>query len=175
MTLDSGETIRVVIPEAVCLGNNSTTYLLCDTQFLLAGHSYISDLRKPQIQIAQGGTYTMDVIAPHKITKLLPISHMKRQTTELSSYIYPPPMNRQLFTAASPYTDLISPHLPPLFGTRDSHAPAKKLRCKHRKTLQACASKTTRGNHLTLSYLVAAVSQERCENPTPLGQQLIPT
>jgi hypothetical protein len=74
MTLDSGGTIRVVIPEAVCLGNNSTTYLLCDTQFLLAGHSYISDLRKPQIQMAQGGTYTMDVIAAHKIIKLLPIS-----------------------------------------------------------------------------------------------------
>jgi hypothetical protein len=85
MTLDSGETIRFVIPEAVCLSNNSTTYLLCDTQFLLAGHSYISDLRKPQIQMAQGGTYTMDVIAAHKIIKLLPIS--AHQTTNYRTVI----------------------------------------------------------------------------------------
>ena len=97
MTLDSGETIRVVIPEAVCLGNNSTTYLLCDTQFLLAGHSYISDLRKPQIQMAQGGTYTMDVIDAHKIIKVLPIS--AHETTNHRTVIihlptpYEPPSN----------------------------------------------------------------------------------
>jgi hypothetical protein len=52
MTLDSGETIRVVIPEAICLPDNSTTYLLCDTQFLLAGHEYISDLRAPKLKMA---------------------------------------------------------------------------------------------------------------------------
>jgi hypothetical protein len=45
MTLDNGETVRVVIPEAVSLPDNTTTYLLCDTHFFLAGHEYLSDLR----------------------------------------------------------------------------------------------------------------------------------
>ena len=75
MTLDTGETVRVVIPEAVSLPDTTTTYLLCDTQFLLAGHEYISDLRAPKLKLANGdGTYTMDIIAAHKIIKLLPIS-----------------------------------------------------------------------------------------------------
>jgi hypothetical protein len=75
MTLDNGETIRVVIPEAICLPDNSTTYLLCDTQFLLAGHEYLSDLRAPKLKMANGeGTYTMDIIDAHKVIKLLPIS-----------------------------------------------------------------------------------------------------
>jgi hypothetical protein len=75
MTLDNGETVRVVIPEAVSLPDNTTTYLLCDTQFLLAGHEYLSDLRAPKLKMANGeGTYTMDIIAAHKIIKLLPIS-----------------------------------------------------------------------------------------------------
>jgi hypothetical protein len=64
MTLDTGETIRVVIPEAVSLPDNTTTYLLCDTQLLLAGHEYISDLRAPKLQLANGeGTYTMNIFA----------------------------------------------------------------------------------------------------------------
>ena len=71
MTLDNGETVRVVIPEAVSLPDNTTTYLLCDTQFLLAGHEYLSDLRAPKLKMANGeGTYTMDIIAAHKIIKL---------------------------------------------------------------------------------------------------------
>jgi len=74
MTLDTGETIRVVIPEAVSLPTEATTYLLCDTQFLLAGHKYVSDLRAPKLEFAQGGSYTMDIVTAHKIIKLLPIS-----------------------------------------------------------------------------------------------------
>ena len=43
--------------------------------FLLAGHEYLSDLRAPKLQLANGdGTYTMDIVAAHKIIKLLPIS-----------------------------------------------------------------------------------------------------
>jgi hypothetical protein len=61
VTLDTGGTIRVVTPEAVSLPDNTTTYLLCDTQFLLAGHEYISDLRAPKLQLANGeGTYTIE-------------------------------------------------------------------------------------------------------------------
>jgi hypothetical protein len=75
MTLDNGETIRVVIPEAICLPDSTTTYLLCDTQFLLAGHEYISDLRAPKLKMVNGkGTYTMDIIDAHKVIKLLSIS-----------------------------------------------------------------------------------------------------
>jgi hypothetical protein len=56
MTLDTGEKIRVVIPdEAVSLPTEATTYLLCDTQFLLAGHKYVNDLRAPKLEFAQGG------------------------------------------------------------------------------------------------------------------------
>jgi hypothetical protein len=73
LTLDDGEKIRAIFPEAVSLPPEHTTYLLRDTQYLLAGHTYTSDLRKPQLHLKQGGQYTMDVIAAHKILNLLPI------------------------------------------------------------------------------------------------------
>ncbi len=63
LTQDDGEKIRAIFPEAVSLPPGHNTYLLCDTQYLLAGHTYISDLRKRQLHLKQGGKYTMDVIA----------------------------------------------------------------------------------------------------------------
>jgi hypothetical protein len=74
LTLDDGEKIRVIFPEAVSLPTEHATYLISDTQYLLAGHTYTSDLRKPRLNLKQGGQYTMDVIAAHKIVDLLPIS-----------------------------------------------------------------------------------------------------
>ena len=74
LTLDDGETIRVIIPEAVALPEEHTSYLFCDSQFLLAGHTYHSDLRKPKIEFKQGGIHTMNVIKAHKIIDLTPIS-----------------------------------------------------------------------------------------------------
>jgi hypothetical protein len=74
LTLDNREKIRAIFPEAVFLPVEHTTYLICDTQYLLAGHTYTSDLRKPQLHLQQGGQYTMGVIAAHKIVHLLPIS-----------------------------------------------------------------------------------------------------
>ncbi len=47
LTLNDGERIRAIFPEAVSLPPEHNTYLLCDTQFLLARHTYTSDLRKP--------------------------------------------------------------------------------------------------------------------------------
>ena len=73
LQLDNGETIRLIIPEAVALPpSTSKTYLLCDTQFLMAGNKYISDLRKPVLQFKQGGRYTMNVKTAHKIITLYP-------------------------------------------------------------------------------------------------------
>jgi hypothetical protein len=66
LTLDDGETIRVIIPEAFALPEEHTSYLFCDSQFLLAGHAYHSDLRKPKIEFKQGGIHTMNVIKAQK-------------------------------------------------------------------------------------------------------------
>jgi hypothetical protein len=79
VTLDDGEKIRAIFPEAISLPTEHATYLLCDSQYLLAGHTYHSDLCKPKLELKQGGTYTMDVIAAHKILHVLPIS-AKTQT-----------------------------------------------------------------------------------------------
>ncbi len=55
--LDNDEMVRIIIPEAIALlPGTSTTYLLSDTQFLLAGNEYISDLRKAKIKFGTGGT-----------------------------------------------------------------------------------------------------------------------
>jgi hypothetical protein len=55
LKLDTDEIIRVVIPEAIALpADTSSTYLLSDTQFLLAGNHYNSDLREPKIVFKEG-------------------------------------------------------------------------------------------------------------------------
>jgi hypothetical protein len=74
LELDDGEKVRIIIPEAVCVSSTaSTSYLLCDIQFLLAGHTYHSDLRKPRLELKTGGEYTMDVIHAHKLIRVKPI------------------------------------------------------------------------------------------------------
>jgi hypothetical protein len=74
LRLHDGEQIRVVIPKAVALPEKHTTHLLCDSQILLAGNKYISNLRQPKIQFQQGGIHTMNVGMAHKIIDFLPIS-----------------------------------------------------------------------------------------------------
>ena len=50
LKLDNDEVVRLIMPEAIALPpGTSTTYLLSDTQFLLAGNNYKSDLKKPQV------------------------------------------------------------------------------------------------------------------------------
>jgi hypothetical protein len=62
ITLDSGETRRVIIPESIQIPQGiSNTYLLADTAFLMAGHNYVSHLSQPKLKFNKGGTYTMSV------------------------------------------------------------------------------------------------------------------
>jgi hypothetical protein len=73
LKLDNDEVVRIIIPEAIALPpDTSTTYLLSDTQFLLAGNQYKSDLREPQIIFESGGTHTMTVKVAHKVIEILP-------------------------------------------------------------------------------------------------------
>jgi hypothetical protein len=45
LTLDNGETVRLIFPESLAMPTDTANAsLLSDTQFLMAGHSYCSDL-----------------------------------------------------------------------------------------------------------------------------------
>jgi hypothetical protein len=60
LTLDSGEMKRIIIPECVqILAGRSSTNLLADTVFLMAGHKYISHLHHPKLRFKGEGHYTM--------------------------------------------------------------------------------------------------------------------
>jgi len=75
ITLDSGETVRIIVPEAVQLPPNTAhSNLLANTAFLMAGHKYISDLTQPKLRFKGGGQYTMSVQKGHNIFHALPIS-----------------------------------------------------------------------------------------------------
>ena len=96
LKLDNEEVVRIIIPEAIALPpGTSTTYLLSDTQFLLAGNHYKSDLKKPQIKFGTGGTYTMTVKLAHKVIQVLPIQAQEttthRQVYAHESTNYDPP------------------------------------------------------------------------------------
>jgi hypothetical protein len=72
ITLDSGETRRVIIPECVQIPLGiATTYLLADSANLLAGHQYINHVSKPKLKFKGGGTYMMSVTRGHKIIHIL--------------------------------------------------------------------------------------------------------
>ncbi len=72
MTLDSGESVRVIIPEAVQIPiGTAHINLLANTAFLLAGHKFISDLRQPKLKFQGGGQYTMSVIQGHNVFTIL--------------------------------------------------------------------------------------------------------
>jgi hypothetical protein len=74
MTLDKGETIRVIIPEAVQLPTHlAHSNLIANTAYLMAGHKYVSDLYKPKLRFKEGGQYTMEVHKGHLIIKIMPI------------------------------------------------------------------------------------------------------
>jgi hypothetical protein len=67
---------RLIFPESLALLIASAIVsLLSDTKFfLMAGHSYVSDLRAPKLMFASGGEYMMNVGEAHKIPPLLPLS-----------------------------------------------------------------------------------------------------
>ncbi len=88
VTLDSGETVRMIIPEAVQLPTElSRSNLLANTAYLMAGHAYISDLYKPKLKFKGGGQYTMEVKKGHLIIQMLPFSPHKK-TTHRTIYIH---------------------------------------------------------------------------------------
>jgi hypothetical protein len=98
LTLDNGETVRVIFPESLAMPNDTTnTSLLNDTQFLMASHSYISDLKAPRLKFETGGEYTMNVVEAHKILPLLPFSVL-------------PPTNHRIIIMHKP-----TPYDPPSF------------------------------------------------------------
>jgi hypothetical protein len=75
MTLDSNETVKIIIPEAVQLPPGAAhNNLLANTAFLLAGHKYISDLYQPKLKFKGGGQCTLSVTKGHLVFSVLPVS-----------------------------------------------------------------------------------------------------
>jgi hypothetical protein len=75
ITLDSGEIVRIIIPESVQLPPNAAhSNLLANTAFLMAGHKFVSDLTQPKLKFKGGGQYTMSVHKGHNTFHALPIS-----------------------------------------------------------------------------------------------------
>ena len=81
MTLDSGETVRIIIPEAVQVpAKLSHSNLLANTPYLMAGHKFHSDLHKPKLKFKGRGQYTMAVTKGHNLLSILPIHATKDST-----------------------------------------------------------------------------------------------
>jgi hypothetical protein len=88
LTLDSGEAVRIIIPEAVQLPPGTAhSNLLANTAFLMAGHKYISDLHKPKMKFKGGGQCTMSVIKGHNVFSVLPI-YATEETTHRKIYLH---------------------------------------------------------------------------------------
>jgi hypothetical protein len=88
ITLDSQETIRVIIPECIQIPQGlSNTYLLSDSAFLMAGHAYVSHLSKPKLRLNGGGTYTMSVTRGHKLITVMP-THAEEDTPHRTVYLH---------------------------------------------------------------------------------------
>jgi hypothetical protein len=108
LTLDSGETTRAIIPEAILAPAATTnTYLLAHIPLLMAGHEYLCSLDRPRLKFNDGGEYTMSVKRGHQIIKMLPVNADK-ETTHQIVYLhkrepYDPPtyINSVLFNAAN--------------------------------------------------------------------------
>ncbi len=56
MTLDSEESVRLIIPEAVQIPSNlAHSNLIANIPYLMAGHHYVSDLYKPKLKFKGKG------------------------------------------------------------------------------------------------------------------------
>ncbi len=81
LTLDSQETIRIIVPECIQIPPGlSNTYLISNSAYLLAGHKYISHLSQPKLRFKGGGTYTMSVTKGHMLISVLP-TYADKETT----------------------------------------------------------------------------------------------
>ena len=96
ITLDNGETRRLVIPQAIAVPPTlANTYLLATTPFLLAGHKYTCNLAKPTLNFRGGGKYTMNVSKGHHVIQMTPLDAHKSTTHKEilmhENYPYDPP------------------------------------------------------------------------------------
>ena len=73
ITLDTGETRRLIIPQAISLPKGlANSYLLAATPFLIADHRYTCQLQEPKLYFKGGGRYTMNVDRGHHIVSMTP-------------------------------------------------------------------------------------------------------
>jgi hypothetical protein len=78
VTLDSGEAVRIVVPESVFIPTGlSHSCLLANTPFLMAGHQYINDLYSPVLKFKGGGKCTLSVQQGHHILRIIPTDATK--------------------------------------------------------------------------------------------------
>ena len=88
VTLDSEETVRIIIPECIQIPPGlSNTYLLSNAAFLMAGHKYVSHLSQPKLKFKGGGSYTMSVTRGHMLISVLP-THANKETTHRTVYLH---------------------------------------------------------------------------------------
>jgi hypothetical protein len=81
VTLDSGEAVRIVVPESVFIPTGlSHSCLLANIPFLMAGHQYINDLYSPVLKFKGGGKCTLSVQQGHHILRIIPTD--ATQTTQ---------------------------------------------------------------------------------------------
>jgi len=72
-TLDSGEKVELIFPESIAIPSAaSDVSLIADTQFLMAGNKYHSDLMEPKLTFSSGDEITLDVLEAHKHLYLEP-------------------------------------------------------------------------------------------------------
>jgi hypothetical protein len=113
ITLDTGETKRAIIPEAILIPSTRTnTYLLAHAPLMMAGHEFLPNLYKPKIKFREGREYTMTVRKGHQIMKLLPINAEKETAhPNILTHNREPDIYQQcsLHTKCQP-TCLMSPH-----------------------------------------------------------------
>jgi hypothetical protein len=164
LTLDSGETTRAIIPEAILAPAATTnTYLLAHMPLLMDGHEYICSLDRPRLKFNDGGEYTMSVKRGHQVTKMLPVNADK-ETTHQILYLhktepYDPPtyINSVLFSAAN-RPDAKTPlafHYHLRFGC------ASEIVLKQIQQHMCGMQRRDHGRHSNHSYLAALVLQER--------------
>jgi hypothetical protein len=88
LTLDTGETVRIIIPEAVQIpAHLSHSNLLANTPYLMAGHKFLSDLHKPKLKFKGGGQHTLTVNKGHNIFHVLSLSPTK-ETNHRTIYLH---------------------------------------------------------------------------------------
>ncbi len=171
MTLDTGEIIRVIIYPRSRMSRQQFQHIPLVWHTIPPRRTcldYISDLKTPKLQLAQGGTYTMDVIATHKIIEIFPISanvETNQRTVILHLLTpYEPPTFYNNVTLRRP--DITTP--PAIVWHARLACACKEVMMRTQKNVTRMRIQNDSWKTLDtlLSYHAAAVSPERCANPT---------